>query len=373
MAFLLAVGAERANAFAPAAAILSISISTPEGQPLPAAGERVVVSVHVRNATTCEFFRQFSTFSSLYPYETVPCASGHASVTVPPIANAYKAPVRLTYAVRARGAGTRSTQRTVTVAEAAAPRTPQPPVAPPPLSPPTPAWSTSPNWSGYVVPSSSALVTDASGQWTVPTINCSATPTGDATTWVGIGGFGWPSGGTSGALLQTGVSSNCVSGVPRYEGWWEEYPSNPNHASDFANFPVSPGDSIQAFVFQGISGAWETRVDDLTTGLSGVMVIGQGWGVTADGGDGSFVEQGSTAGLAYEGGYTAEWIVEDPGLSGLILPFADYGTVNFTSLRTSLLSWSLTSSEGIAIAQNGAVLSTPSSPSNSGFSVSYTG
>ena len=52
-------------------------------------------------------------------------------------------------------------------------------------------------------------------------------------------------------------------------------------------------------------------MDDLTTGLSGVMTIGSGWGVRTDACDGTFDPQGHTTNLSFSGGYTAEWIVED--------------------------------------------------------------
>ena len=235
------------------------------------------------------------------------------------------------------------------------------------------AGQTSTNWSGFVVPSSTDLITEVSGEWTVPALDCAATPNAGASTWVGIGGVSWSTGGTSGALLQTGVTTNCVGGVQQDVGWWEEVPSSPNHEVDFTGFSVSPGDTIQASVFQGSSGAWETRVDDFTTGLSGVMVTGEGWGVASDASSGTFPEQGSTVGLSYGGGYTAEWIVEDYALSGALVAFADYGAVSFSGLTTSLPSWSLTPSEAMEIVQGGAVVSTPSAPSSDAFSVSYTG
>jgi hypothetical protein len=226
----------------------------------------------------------------------------------------------------------------------------------------------SPIWSGYVIPSSSQLFTEVSGDWTVPSLDCSATPNAGVGIWVGIGGWG-----TSGVLLQTGITNTCVNGVQQDIGWWEEYPSVPNHSQVFSNFPVSPGDSIAASVYQGSTGAWETRVDDLSTGLSGVMVTGEGWGVMVDG-SGTFPEQGSTADLSYSGGYTAEWIVEDYTLpSGALVSFADYGTVSFTGITTSLPSWSLTPNEAVEMVQGGVVLSTPSAASGDGFSVSYTG
>lgn len=235
-----------------------------------------------------------------------------------------------------------------------------------------PSVTTSPNWSGYVVPAAT-IITEASGEWTVPTLNCAATPNGGGSIWVGIGGYKWPTGGTSGELLQTGVEIQCLDGTQQDSGWYEWYPSTPNIPENFGSrFPVSSGDSIKASVYQLGDGAWVTRIDDLTTGLSGWMVSGVGWGVGEDSA-GSFSEQGTAPAASYSGGYTAEWVVEDNGPSGSPVPFADYVTVAFTNLTTSLSSWSLTPAESIAIFQDGALLSQPSVPSNDGFSVSYTG
>src|SRR5262249_28113626 len=44
----------------------------------------------------------------------------------------------------------------------------------------------SPNWSGYIVPSSS-IVTEAGGSWTVPLLNCAVTPNAAVSVWAGIG------------------------------------------------------------------------------------------------------------------------------------------------------------------------------------------
>ena len=233
--------------------------------------------------------------------------------------------------------------------------------------------ATSPNWSGYVI-QSSTMVIDASGAWTVPTLDCAETPNAGVAVWVGIGGYGSPAGGSSGPLLQTGVTMSCINGVQQDVAWWEEYPSNPNDAPDFTSLPIMPGDHVQASVYQTLAGAWATRVDDRTAGLSGWMVTGEGWGVSADHST-SYAPQGSTAGLSYPGGYSAEWIVEDytDSATGALVPFADYGRVSFSSLLTSLASWSLLPSEAIEIDQAGSVLSTPSLPTGDGFSVAYTG
>ncbi len=231
------------------------------------------------------------------------------------------------------------------------------------------SFSQSPNWSGYVVQGASTLITDVSGQWTVPTLNCVDTPNAAESSWVGIGGWGT---GT-GDLLQTGIQDECVNGVQQEVGWWFEVSSAGQVIGDstFTNFPVSPGNTIAAYVYQS-AGQWVTRVDDLTTGLSGWMVTGESWGVGADS-SGTFTPQGSTATLSYVGGYSGEWIVEDPGGTPPVA-FANYGTVTFTNLGLAGLSpWYLTASEGEEMVQNGVVLSTPSAPGSDSFSVSYTG
>ncbi|MBW4077708.1 MAG: hypothetical protein HIU84_04195 [Acidobacteria bacterium] len=231
------------------------------------------------------------------------------------------------------------------------------------------------NWSGYVLPTST-IVTSASGQWTVPTLNCASTPNGNSATWVGTGGWGWSTGGSSGVLLQTGITDNCVNGVQQDSGWWEMVPSTPNNEEMFSNFTVSPGDSIVAEVYQSSSGQWVTVVQDLTTGLQGVMETGNSWYVTTIANNTIIGDvQGDTTGLSYSGGYTTEWIMEDPtnASSGSMSAFANYGSVGFTNLETNLSSWSLPTSDGVEIVQNGVTLSVPSAVNGTGFTVSYTG
>ncbi len=195
-------------------------------------------------------------------------------------------------------------------------------------------------------------------------------------TWVGIGGDDSAVGGSSGALLQTGVTSNCASGAQNNEAWWELVPTQPNHDFIYENFPVAAGDTITASVYRDASGAWWTRLDDTTTGVSGWMKIGGNWGVGTDVA-GVYYTQGSAALLSYSGGYTAEWVIEDyTETDGQTLePFADFGTVSFTNLQTSAPDWYLTPQDGIAIADsNGNVLATPSPPAGDGsFTVSYQG
>jgi hypothetical protein len=200
-------------------------------------------------------------------------------------------------------------------------------------------------------------------------LNCADTSHSGESTWVGTGGVG----NNPGSLLQTGVLDNCVDGVQEDFGWWEEWPSNPNYATDFSDFQIAPGNSIEASVYQNTAGQWVTRLDNLTTGVSGWMVIGATYGVGTDA-SGTFTDQGSTAGLTYSGGYTAEWIVEDPSTASGTTPFANYGTVVFSNLQLAGLSpWYLTVGEGWEMVQNGVALSMPSAPSSAGFSVNYVG
>jgi hypothetical protein len=235
-----------------------------------------------------------------------------------------------------------------------------------------PPFPSSQNWAGYAIQSGSP-VTAVSGQFTVPTLNCANTTDASESMWVGIGGDGE----ATGDLLQTGVDSTCVGGVQVVSsGWWEEFPE---YASDsFQTLSVSPGDQITASVYQASDGSWFTRVDDLTTGISGEMHTGNVWGTILDSDPGTWLhEEGSASTVSYAGGTSAEWIVEDYGLSdGTQVPFADFGTVDFHDLTTSMPSWSLTPDEAIGLSDSTGLLllAAPSSPDSLGnFSVSYTG
>jgi len=329
----------------PPTATLSINTSS-----LPSTGGSVVLSFSSTNATTCSLSSTPVLWSGANPLAVNCNGTYDASVA----SDTSQQQWAITFsATNSAGQSATSTQTLTQVAPSSAPA--------------TTTLTQSQNWSGYVVPSSSSLVTQTSGEFTVPTLDCAATPNADVGIWVGTGGTG------NAALLQTGVASSCVNGAQQDYGWWEEVPSNPNNAVNFTGFTVSPGDVIEASVFQMNTGAWETSVDDLTTGLTGIMRTGDGWGVSTGGSTGSFTPQGSTVGLSYSGAYTGEWIVEDPESNGSLATFADYGTVSFTNLTTSISSWSLTPGEGYEIVQANTVISTPSSPSNGAFSVTYTG
>ncbi len=359
---------------------------------LPATGGATRVSFTLRHAQSCELrLRSVGTLAVRVDIEVVPCSSQHFSRVVHVSANTSgetqsvvlelvvwhgkrtaKRLVPFLVAASAPVAPTGSTGTSTTV-PVSTPTTTLPAPSTPPTSLAPGQYSESYNWSGYIFPSAATVVTYATGSWTVPTLDCSQTPSGAASSWVGTGGAGTTGGAITGDLLQTGVRDMCVSGAQVDEGWWEEVPAVPEVS--FQGLSISPGDHIVASVSQTATGQWMTALEDVTTGYEGAMIMGGGWAVyTFPGNQLVGSSQGSTASLSYEGGYTAEWIEEDPALAGgSLLPFADYDTVTFGGLATNVTPFLLVSDEAVAIVQNNVVLSTPSAPSWDGFSVSYTG
>src|SRR5205807_5816433 len=99
---------------------------------------------------------------------------------------------------------------------------------------------------------------------------------------------------------------------------------------------VAAGDSMQATISQNVDQSWTTRIDDLTRGVSGVMMTGGAYGTMLDSQWGTWLNQeGVTPAFSYAGGTTAEWIIEDFGFStGGFAPFADFGKAAFTGLTT---------------------------------------
>lgn len=325
---------------------------------LTSAGGIVTLTYSSENATSCTL----TSAPAIWTSATEPAScNGTYEYSVPAAATAQE----WTFTFTASNAADQSAVSTQTLVEAA-------PAAP------TPQFDNpSPNWSGYVIPSSSAPVTGVSGDWTVPTLNCSDTPSGDVAAWVGIGGEQWATGGTSGALLQTGIDSECVEGAQQNNAWWEEVPATPNDETTFRNFPVSPGDEIEASVFETTTGAWQTDVSDVNTGLTAAMITGDVWGVGETSSD-EIEDQGSSANYHYYGAYTAEWIVEDPEESSAdpgnpYLPFANFGSITFSNTKSSFTSWSLTPDEEWGIVQDGVTMAAPTSTSTDGFTVTYTG
>ncbi|MBB1156817.1 MULTISPECIES: G1 family glutamic endopeptidase [Amycolatopsis] len=93
------------------------------------------------------------------------------------------------------------------------------------------------NWGGYV---SFGSFTTATAGWTEPAATCNSSNDLFAP-WVGIDGDG------SSSVEQTGVATDCSSGSPQYQAWYEMYPAAPVYYSA-SEAPVKAGDHITATV-----------------------------------------------------------------------------------------------------------------------------
>jgi uncharacterized repeat protein (TIGR02543 family) len=230
--------------------------------------------------------------------------------------------------------------------------------------------STSSNWSGYILPSSTDVFTQASGEWVVPTLNCADTPDGQSATWVGTGGVTWPTGGSSGELFQAGVIDNCVNGIQENDAVFELFPYMSAGSEVFVGLTIESGDEILSKVGINTDGQWIAVVENLTTGAQGVYGVGTGWDISTIASNTLIVPlQQYGGGWSYAGAYSAEWIEESQSPT-----MANFGSITFTDLATSDPSWYLTSGDREEITNsNGAPVSVPGTVSNDGFTVTYTG
>jgi len=210
--------------------------------------------------------------------------------------------------------------------------------------------SNSLNWAGYAVETSlsspqSGAVTDVKGSWTVPAVDCSATPTSWSAFWVGIDGY------SSSTVEQIGTDSDCSSGTAKYYAWYEMYPKFPVNL----NIKVSPRDVISAEVSYIGKGSFKLTITDTSTGRSYTTT-----------------QKSPSASRS-----SAEWVAEAPSSSSRVLLLANFGTVLFSSSSATLnghtgtisdTSWqydpmTMTTSSGVPKA-------TPSALSNDGSSFS---
>ncbi|KAJ5560564.1 aspergillopepsin [Penicillium frequentans] len=161
------------------------------------------------------------------------------------------------------------------------------------------------NWAGAVLIGTG--YTAVTAEFTVPT---PSVPSGGssreqycASAWVGIDGDTCDT-----AILQTGIDF-CIEGsTTSFDAWYEWYP---DYAYDF-DLTVSAGDVIKVTVDATSKTAGTATVDNVTTGKSVTHTF-------TGGVDGDLCE------------YNAEWIVEDFEEDDSLVPFADFGTVTFSS------------------------------------------
>ena len=206
---------------------------------------------------------------------------------------------------------------------------------------------TSYNWSGYVQANGAGYVNpdgthdfqSVGAEWTVPTLDCAATPGALVAVWVGVNGYGANPG-----LFQTGTTSACSrGGAQSAYAWWTD---EDEHYASQEVYSVAAGDVVHARVWRNASGQWSYMIRDST------------WGWT------------STQLEPYQGiGATAEWVVEDPENlnTNKPCPFADFGMVHFSHMTPVVRG--LTAIE--MITRKGLGVSAPSIVADAGFDVTY--
>jgi Peptidase A4 family len=368
---------------------------------LPASGGTLVVAGAVKHATACQLeLLSHQSFAVVYAHSARPCTSSFAAhISVGP--NPSQVQRTVAFALLAWNAAWKSV-RTFYV-RLAAPRPPTTIVAtttttghepvtttvPPSVSTPTfpvtrstappsafPQPRTSNNWSGYVV--TGGPFTEANGTFTVSGLEPGAPQLDAMSEWVGIDGQA----GTGGYqdLIQAGVlqSMEPCDGVATN-------PNGPYNPDKFYICPwtffiengqglqgplprltVKEGDSVSVEIRQKGGTEWAISMTDTTTG--------QTW---------------SSGDQYYPGpGYSAEWIVEDPGKAGQPCgssggnfagqcPLPAYSpAVSFNGL--GLTPGIVSSWYEYGLVQGGSEVATPSSlrtngPTVTGFVVSYTG
>ena len=160
------------------------------------------------------------------------------------------------------------------------------------------------NWSGAAKSGSGFY--SVTSTWTEPAVTCNSTNDLMAP-WVGIDGYG------SSTVEQTGVATDCSSGRPVYQAWYEMYPANPVYYS-LSSYPVAAGDRFTGTVTR--SGTTYTLKLVNTT---------RGWTAT------------KIASMSASNA-SAEVIIESPTAA-----YPNFGTVSFSSSSingSTLSNWS---------------------------------
>ncbi|KAK2463900.1 hypothetical protein APHAL10511_004072 [Amanita phalloides] len=197
------------------------------------------------------------------------------------------------------------------------------------------------NWAGAVWSEAAGTFKAVTGTITVPT---PSSPSGSSSAWVGIDGD------TCGnAILQTGIDMTYENGVVSYDAWYEWYPAV---AHDFTGITIHGGDVL----------VFTVTATSTTTGIAKIQNLSNGQTVSKS--------LSSTHALCEQ---DAEWIVEDYEENGGLVPFCDFGSVDFTNAFATTSSGSQMTPSGateIDIKQNNVVL-TSVSESSSGVTITY--
>jgi len=149
------------------------------------------------------------------------------------------------------------------------------------------------NWGGYAATGSG--FTSVSATWKQPSATCNSRNDLYAP-WVGIDGYG------SSTVEQTGVATDCSSGSPVNEPWYEMYPRSPVYLNT-GTYPVAAGDTINASVVYQSGRTYKLTLNDAT----------KGWTYT-------------TSPTISASRTSAEVIIESPTGS-----YPNFGTINFSN------------------------------------------
>ncbi|KAJ4483725.1 acid proteinase [Lentinula aciculospora] len=194
------------------------------------------------------------------------------------------------------------------------------------------------NWAGAVLVASTATYKSVTGTFTVPTPKSTGGSSEQcASAWVGIDGDTCDT-----AILQTGVDF-CVSGsAVSFDAWYEFFVSiavifysalipsffvfkKPADSFDFSGFSVSAGDSVTVTATVTSTTEGTLTIENNSKGTSASKTVT------------------STSRLCET---NAEWIVEDfeecEGNDCELVPFANFGTVEFTGASATTSSGTVT-------------------------------
>lgn len=177
------------------------------------------------------------------------------------------------------------------------------------------------NWAGAILIADTATYTGVTATFTVPIPE--STVEGEeqcASAWVGIDGDTCDT-----AILQTGIDLCALDGEVGYLAWYEFFPA----VSEDFSLAINPGDSI-------------TVIATVQSANSGTLeVINNSEGV------GQAITVSSTSSLCL---VNAEWIVEDfeecEGDDCFLVPFADFGTIEFTGAEASTTAGTVVTAAG---------------------------
>ncbi|KAG0649895.1 Aspergillopepsin-2 [Hyphodiscus hymeniophilus] len=210
------------------------------------------------------------------------------------------------------------------------------------------------NWAGAVLtaPPSGTTFNAASGQFTVPTASSAGGQAGSASIWVGIDGDTYGN-----AILQAGIDVSVgADGSQSYDSWYEWWP---NDATDFSTgqFSFTAGDIISISITSTDSSDGITVLTNESTGQTVSQAVS------------------APSGSSTLGGQNAEWIVEDYENGGSLVPFANFGTVAFSSCVAGTADGQSVGTVGATVLEmkdsNGNVLTDVSLPSSSEVQVVY--